>query len=67
MFDLCTNPAVSRTSVRSKKQIAVKITKDEDEVIKEMMAFYNEQYSSNILRLGLKKLYDDMLAEKNNN
>lgn len=64
MFDLCENSAYSRSAKKSTVVKGIKMNDDEILVVEEMLNYYGEQYFSNLVRMGLKKLYDDMIANK---
>lgn len=65
MFNLCENSAFARNEKKSIKVKGVKMTPDELEAINEMQEYYQEKYFSNLVRMGLKILYDDMINSKN--
>lgn len=64
MFKLCKNTAYSRNLERSKKVVTFKVSPNEQQAIKDMMEYYNEEYTSNIIRIALERLYKDMLTNK---
>ena len=64
MFKLCENPAYARNKEQSSKVLSFKATTKEVETIKEMMVYYNETYTSNLIRLALNKLYLEMESKK---
>lgn len=67
MFKLCENPAYARNTEQSSKVLTFKATSGEVEVIKDMMEHYNEKYMSNLIRLALNGLYNEMIKEKEKN
>lgn len=65
MFNLCENSAFARNEKKSIKVKGVKMTIDELKAVDEMQQYYQEKYFSNLVRMGLKILYDDMIINKN--
>lgn len=64
MFDLCENSAYARTEKRSDKVVAIKVSEDERKVIDEMVTFFGQKYASNVIRMGLKVMYNEMQEKK---
>lgn len=60
MFDLCKNSAFPRTDKKSVKILSIKVTDSEEKALDEMKVYYGEKYTSNLIRMGLKLIYDDM-------
>lgn len=60
MFELCKNGAFARSKEVSKKALSFKVSESEYEAIKELMEFHGEIYSSNVIRIALKKIYEEM-------
>ena len=67
MFKLCKNPAYARNKEQSSKVVSFKATNKEVDTIKEMMEYYTETYTSNLIRLALNRLYIEMKNEKEKN
>ena len=64
MFDLCRHGAFARGKEVSKKALSFKVSESEYEAIKDLMNFHGEIYSSNIIRMALKKMYEEMETDK---
>lgn len=65
MFNLCENSAFARNEEKSVKYLNVKMTIEEKQALEEMREIIGEKYVSNVVRIALKNLYNELRHEIN--